>query len=296
MNMPASLLSINATPVDAHWSKSTWFVWLILPIICIELVLIAGFAYADGFERAGYTSLQTPWFIYLNDALAFLPDIVWLNMTYLGDGVVIFALFSIMLIIRAQAWAAMFASIFFASVMTNLGKSFFSMPRPAVVLDHQSFNIIGETLIGYSSLPSGHSITISFVIISILASMYANPQSKGQIANIVIGLIVLSIFCLSRVAVGAHWPLDVIAGMGCGWIAALIGVSLANYFTHWWQCMLQGKRRFILMGLLLLLSGALLARAFSEIHAAPILIISSLMSLYVSYVLVKFPAFVSHKE
>ena len=36
-----------------------------------------------------------------------------------------------------------------------MGKSYFSMPRPAAVVEHTEFVIIGEALIGHSSLTSG---------------------------------------------------------------------------------------------------------------------------------------------
>jgi len=290
MKIPSTLLNVNAQPLPFYWSKSTWFLWTILPILLLELVFIFAWSFADQFDQSSYVALQKDFFIAFNDALSILPHSLWLNMTYMGDGVVIFALFSFMLLLRAQAWAAMFASIFFASVITNTGKAFFLMPRPSVVLDNDSFHIVGETLIGFSSLPSGHSITISFVLISILATVFGHPETLKQKIGLFLGLCVLALFCISRVAVGAHWPLDIIAGAGCGWLAALIGVSLARRYTGWWQCMLMGKRRFILAGLLLLLSITLILRAFAEFNAAPILLLASCVSLFVAFILIKFPA------
>ncbi|MCJ8313602.1 MAG: phosphatase PAP2 family protein [Pseudomonadales bacterium] len=252
-------------------------------------------SFADQFDQSSYVVLQQDLFIEFNHYLAVLPHSLWLNMTYMGDGLVIFALFSFMLIIRAQAWAAMFASILIASVVTNVGKAYFLMPRPAVVLDNDSFFIVGDVLIGFSSFPSGHSITISFVFISMLATLFACPETIKEKIFLLLGLFILVLFCISRVAVGAHWPLDIIAGAGLGWLAALIGVSIARNYTTWWQCMLCGKRRFILAGLLMILSIILIVRVFDEFNVAPILILAAAVSLYVAFVLIKFPATLTEK-
>ena len=289
MNIPSNLQKINSQPVYSDWSKTTWFLWLILPVLLLEFISIFGISYTDGFVRASYVAFQKDFFIALNAQLSVLPNALWLNMTYLGDGVVVFALMSFLLIVRAQAWAAMFASILFASVVTNLGKAYFSLPRPATVLDDSAFNIIGETLIGYSSFPSGHSITISFVSVSILATLLPHPENLKQSLKLFAGFLVLGIFCLSRVAVGAHWPMDVVAGAGCGWLVGLVGVSIARVYTSWWQSMLTGKLRFVLVGLLLLLSGILIVRAFHETDALPIISLAAMVSLFVSYVLFRFP-------
>jgi len=290
MKIPSTLSRINAEPLYSYWSKSTWFLWVIFPVILLQFVFVFSWLFADQFDQSSYTALQKDVFIVFNDYLSCLPPSLWLNMTYIGDGVVIFALFSFMLLIRAQAWAAMFASILVASVITNVGKAFFLMPRPAVVLDHDSFHIVGDVLIGYSSFPSGHSITISFVLIAILATLFGCPETLKQKISLLIGLVILALFCISRVAVGAHWPLDIVAGASLGWLSALIGVSLARQYTRWWQCMLSGKRRFVLAGLLLLLSIVLFARVFDEFSVAPILLLASVISSYVSFVLFKFPA------
>ncbi|NTV09944.1 MAG: phosphatase PAP2 family protein, partial [Zoogloea sp.] len=37
----------------------------------------------------------------------------------------------------------------------------------------------------------------------------------------------------SRIAVGAHWPADVLAGAAIGWLAGALGVKLTSRWTFW---------------------------------------------------------------
>ncbi|BCE01216.1 phosphatase PAP2 family protein [Marinicellulosiphila megalodicopiae] len=279
------LQSINSTHYNAKWTLSTWLYWLIVPVMLIISVLFVFLLNADEITRAGYWGMQIDFFIKMNEVLSFLPDSLWLNMTYLGDGAVIFALFSFLIIVRTQIWAAMFGSAVCAGLMSYFGKKVLHIPRPAGVLDVELFNVIGRTLKGYNSLPSGHSITISVTAIAILATLYAHPSLLKHKLILGVGLLITLVFCLSRVAVGAHWPLDIISGLACGWIAALTGVTLARKYPRWWQSMLEGKRLYISAVILLLWALGLIVRAFDEIAAAPVLMVSAFMALCVSCVL-----------
>lgn len=105
------------------------------------------------------------------------------------------------------------------------------MPRPAAMLDNESFVIIGETLKGSTSLPSGHSIA-TFMTITILLFAF---MPKEKLHKIIWSFLMISfglIVAFSRVAVGAHYPIDVIVGSTIGYIVAVLGI-IVNNKLHW---------------------------------------------------------------
>jgi len=66
---------------------------------------------------------------------------------------------------------------------------------------------------------------------------------------------------VSRIAVGAHWPFDVLAGACVGWLAGLNGA----YIAHRWQSAWQTSRSvWLLHFLCCALSLDLLDRTFEE--------------------------------
>ncbi|MEZ5673042.1 MAG: phosphatase PAP2 family protein [Thiotrichaceae bacterium] len=117
--------------------------------------------------------------------------------------------------------------------------SLVDFPRPAAVLPLESFHIIGRIL-RHHAFPSGHTTTI-FTLIGVLVL-----QSQRNSLN----FILLFIACLvgfSRCVAGAHWTLDVLAGMAGGWTAAWLGTLWARRWT--W-----GLNHVKILGLVLSLS------------------------------------------
>ncbi|MCT6716620.1 phosphatase PAP2 family protein, partial [Staphylococcus aureus] len=85
------------------------------------------------------------------------------------------------------------------------------VPRPAAVFDNNSFTVIGKTLSGHNSLPSGHSITI-FTILTVLLFSFMPKKLNYKIIWITTFTFAGLMIAFTRVGVGAHYPLDVIAG------------------------------------------------------------------------------------
>jgi membrane-associated phospholipid phosphatase len=108
-------------------------------------------------------------------------------------------------------------------------KRFFSAPRPGDVLPHDTFHVLGELLSGHS-FPSGHSIT-AFAAAAVVYACLVPERKQTKVAGVIGGAFVLAILVgLSRVAVGAHWPSDVVAGACIGWLSGLNGVWLTRKF------------------------------------------------------------------
>lgn len=97
------------------------------------------------------------------------------------------------------------------TVWTFALKELFSRPRPALLTD-----VVTST----SSFPSGHS-SLSAVIYLTLAVLLARLVERRALRVYVIGVAVVMTIAIgiSRVALGVHYPSDVLAGwtLGLGW-------------------------------------------------------------------------------
>ena len=74
---------------------------------------------------------------------------------------------------------------------------------------------------GFQSFPSGHSTTVGavFMVLALLA-----PRHRLLLAILAVWM------AMTRVMVGAHYPSDVIAGLGFGaWMALIIAIGFSRY-------------------------------------------------------------------
>jgi membrane-associated phospholipid phosphatase len=112
-------------------------------------------------------------------------------------------------------WAWMCA-VPFATVFTRLGKDLIVSARPAAEIDNTLVRIVGETL-HTVSMPSGHTTTAFAVACAIFLALGARQQRRHW------WLLVLAAGVgLSRIAVGAHWPGDVVVGACLGLLSGLL--------------------------------------------------------------------------
>jgi membrane-associated phospholipid phosphatase len=160
-------------------------------------------------------------------------DRVMLTVTRLGNPKVVIPLacmgFSWLWWQRQWSIATVFAiNCVGGAVLSATLKLFFGKPRPALWPQ-----IITETTF---SFPSGHALG-SMVIYGF--SAYLLAQRFPQRSRLIYGLAVLLIgsIGLSRLYLGVHWPTDVLAGYGIGflWISgciALLRLKLSPLFRR----------------------------------------------------------------
>lgn len=160
-----------------------------------------------------------------------LPPVLWAVLTTLGDERVLLALMLPFCLRYPRVfWAIVVASLI-AALLCRGFKLGLPMPRPAAVLEAGEITVIGARL-NHHSFPSGHTAAaFAFVLVWV-------AQLGWRRAWPLIGLAVLAGF--SRVAVGAHWPLDVLAGAALGTFSAWAGVVWVRHFrwglrvgAHW---------------------------------------------------------------
>lgn len=216
-------------PVIANYSKlkpSLFF----LPLFLLAALVL--FLYSqDALSADQYVQIQKKYFFLINSKLSQFPNTEY-NLTQLGDALVFLSFLSLFIVYAPKIWESFLSALLVSAVFSSLLKNIFAVPRPAAVFDNATFSIIGKTLSGHSSLPSGHSITI-FTILSVL--LFAFMPKKWNY-KILWSFFILStglILASTRVGVGAHYPLDVVTGCIIGYISGISGVFISRKYKIW---------------------------------------------------------------
>lgn len=210
--------------INDNFNKARfWHLALAVGVLALFLIALNFFGFD---EPQVYPQIQRDIFLSLNALWQNAPAIAH-NLTQLGDASVVFALLLCFALIAPKLWEALIAASLLSVVLTPFLKAFYAMPRPARAFGENAFNIIGEKLMGVNSFPSGHTTTI-FTTICVLLFAFMPRTLKWRLP-FVISLVLLGVLVgLSRVGVGAHYPLDVLAGSLLGCVCGLFGVLVAG--------------------------------------------------------------------
>lgn len=146
----------------------------------------------------------------------------WYAITFLGDGAVAFSL--LIFFVRRFPnilWQGFLIALVLGAFI-QCAKHLCFVSRPAALLGSEHIHIIGAVLRHYS-FPSGHALT-AFAFAALLAHHLSAPWRAGLI-------LLAALIGLSRVVVGAHWPLDVVIGGAIGWFGANWVIQLSQFIT-----------------------------------------------------------------
>lgn len=157
-------------------------------------------------------------FLSINAAGHYLPDALWSNLTLVADTLFAIAVLLIAGSYRPQMLNQALVLLLLGTLVVHGFKNGLNVMRPAAVLDRDSFYIIGQVLKSHS-FPSGHS----FTAMSCAGLLFLN--SKNRMTGSLL-LVIAALAALSRTMVGAHWPLDILAGSAAGLLVAVISVWL----------------------------------------------------------------------
>ena len=206
------------------------FSLLILPLALLLAVFL--FLYFQNVQDASaYAGLQKKSFLYLNSKLSQFP-VLENNLTQFGDALIFLSLLSFTILYLPKVWQSMISGLLVTLLMSSIFKPLFSVPRPAAMYDQSSFVIIGKTLMGHNSLPSGHSMTV-FSILTVLLFMLMPKCFWKKTLWILFILGFGATVAASRIGVGAHYPIDVIVGSILGYICGVLGIIFNQKYRFW---------------------------------------------------------------
>jgi glycosyltransferase involved in cell wall biosynthesis/membrane-associated phospholipid phosphatase len=208
-------------------------VW-VLP--AVALALMAVLAATQG---------NVPGFRYLNGTN---NPAFWSAVTFMGDTAVVLAL----ALLAARRfprvlWALIPAAII-ATAWVHGWKKTYNESRPLATLERSEVKVIGPEL-RHGSFPSGHATT-AFAT----AGVCILGLRLGLMGSLIL-VAIASVVGLSRVVVGAHWPMDVLAGAFGGWLAAALGIAVADR----WRFGLRPRVQAVIALILVVFAIALLA-------------------------------------
>lgn len=170
-------------------------------------------------------------FLYLNGLGTLASDALWQNLTVLGGTLAGLTLLAPLIgrrpdVLWSLALAAILATLWVHGLKDPVGAL-----RPPAVIPPELLHVIGPAH-RHGSFPSGHSTTI-FTVAGIL-SLYLG---RGALTWLLAAVALL--IAISRIAVGVHWPLDVLGGAFGGWFSAVFGTLLAQRWR--WGTSRSGK-------------------------------------------------------
>lgn len=192
-------------------------------------------------------------FLWLNSACTALPDWLWASLTITSHTSMVFALLAPLLLPRIKRGSTLVTGLFSAAllggIVSTAVKESLQVLRPPAVLTPEQFHLIGHKL-DLVSFPSGHTIS-AFAIATLL--ILGLQLRRWQLAG---ALVLACLIGLSRIAVGAHWPLDVLGGaflgIGCGWAGWRVALQLHR--RKWTQSVIYLSCQ---AGIILLVSASL---------------------------------------
>lgn len=149
------------------------------------------------------------------------PNWLWESLTVIGDERVLLALALPFCWRQPRLFWGLIVAALVAGLIARGFKEALALPRPAGVLAEEDLTVIGHRL-RKSAFPSGHTAS-AFAFAGILLLLYG--RRIGALA-----LALAALVGVSRVAVGAHWPLDVLAGAAIG----LAGASCVPLLLRRW--------------------------------------------------------------
>lgn len=165
-----------------------------------------------------------------------IPQMFWATTNLGGDAFVV-----LLVLLSAEKQSGTITSWIFktwllGALVTQFIKNLFPVPRPGLVIDHEQLRLIDNPPVLSGSMPSGHALAAVSCGLILSALIVSRKQNVGWL--LVIALVTL-IVAWSRVAVGAHWPADVIAGAGLAFL--LVPLTWTWEMRHSWNRWFQQK-------------------------------------------------------
>lgn len=191
------------------------------------------------------SSLNQQWLIW-GHRNSWFSDQFWLFVTQWGDAAQALLMLLALFMLQPVKLAWIFKTWLMGVMASPLLKAAWEVPRPLYVLDPQWLHTIGQTPVGGHSMPSGHSLAAGSMATLLFFSLDHERVSWR-------GVVVLGgLIAVSRLAVGAHWPADVLVGLGLGLLLVLCA-QVWEQLQPWAQHLASDRAQRLMLALMLLL-------------------------------------------
>ena len=193
----------TSLPLSSVRYSSPWF-WGI-PVFALTTMLIIGL-----------TGSNRPLFLFLNEALYFKPEDIWINITLYGDAAMVMIMMLPLIAKRPDIIVKSFIAAIIASLFLHGFKEFLPVLRPPSIYSPDLMHQLGNQFT-HSSFPSGHSAA-PFTLAAMVIFLVKDTRIRYTV------LFYASLIAISRIATGVHWPIDILGGMFFGWFAAYLSM------------------------------------------------------------------------
>lgn len=158
-----------------------------------------------------FCALNRQIFLFVNGIK--IPPLDWLmlSLTHLGNGMVAAMLVLLLAPFRKDLTIRTAIAMVAAGILITLIKESVPLPRPPAALG-DVVQVLGPVLKG-NSFPSGHTATVFALACSLKGFTDVRIYRGALVLAVLVGV--------SRVYIGAHFPLDVILGAFLGWVCAV---------------------------------------------------------------------------
>ncbi len=151
------------------------------------------------------SGLDVSLFRRINDAHSPLGDLVFGQISALGDGLVVALVCALLMLVHARAGGTALAAFVVSGLIAQAIKHAFDVPRPPAVLEH--VHVLGSALHAHS-FPSGHATSDGVMVAAAL--LWRRDGMGWAIAALFL------LAAIGRVYGGVHFPSDVAAGLVLG--------------------------------------------------------------------------------
>lgn len=132
---------------------------------------------------------------------------------------------AVMLILRGNAYeAALFLTALIIAVISfTILKNVFQITRPV----SEFYQADGW------SFPSGHATVATAFFFMLAYTFFGKLKTSKNKALLILGSILgMSLICFSRLYLGAHWTLDILAGVALGLLSVSFTILMFNVFIE----------------------------------------------------------------